>query len=173
MKNKLKSAYRKSFSHTPYSICDIDMLSDESYRNKKYNFHFISSASLSLISSTFFIGLLGADTKSISSLANIEILIAMLSFAISLSVNSFSLFMLLISSNNEIDKIETLITLQYKFFAKIKVMSFISPVIGMMFLISYFNEYIAIAAFIIFMLLFYYNGKATKRAKRKAIKILK
>ncbi len=173
MKKKQKRFYRKLFSHTSYSRSDIDMLSDESYRNKKYNFHFISSASLSLISATFFIGLLSVNTTSISLVSYIEILISMLFFAVSLSINSFSLFQLFISSNDEVDKTEILITLQYRFFAFIKLASFISPAIGMTFLIAYFNEYICIISIVFFLILSFYYGKVIERAKRKAKNILK
>lgn len=173
MKNKKRRAYRKLFSHTPYSRSDIDMLSDELYRNKKYNFHFISSASLSLISATFFIGLLSVNTASISLASYIEISISMFFFAISLSVNSFSLFQLFISSNDEINRTEILITLQYRFFAFIKLASFIFPAIGMLSLIAYFNEYICIISIIFFGVLFYYYGMVMERAKRKAKNILK
>lgn len=172
MTNKQKRAYRKLFSHTPYAKHEMYMLSNESYRRNKYNFYFISSASLSLISATFFIGLLSVNTASINLVSYIEILISMLFFAISLSVNSFSLFQLFISASDEFDKTEILIIFQYRFFAIIKLISFLSPVFGMLFLISYFNEYISIISFIIFILLFHFNSKVAKRAKRKSNNIL-
>lgn len=172
MKKRQKRAYRKLFSHTSYGKYDIHMLSDELHRRNKYNFYFISSASLSLISATFFIGLLSVNTAAVSLASHVEIIISMFFFAISLSVNSFSLFQLFISASDEIDKTKILIIFQYRFFAIIKLISFLSPFFGMIFLIAYFNEYISIVSFIIFILLFHYNGKVSKRAKRKSNNIL-
>lgn len=173
MKNKLRQLYRKMFSHTPYMHIKIDLLAYESHRNKDYNFNFISSASLSLISATFFIGMLSVNFKAISTIASIEITLSMLFFALSLSVNSFTLFYLYMAMNDENNKITILIILKYKLFAFIKIFSFLFPALGVLFLISYFNEYIAIASLILFFILSYFYGLVMERAERKTDKILK
>lgn len=171
MKNKCIKLYRKLFSHTPSVREDIDLLSDEHYRNKEYNFYFISSASLSIISATFFIGMLSFNFKSAGVIELIEIYLSIFSFSMSLSLNSFFLFSLFISSSNELDKVETIIIFKYRIFGMFKFLSFTFPFIGMFFLISYFSFLIAFFSLISFFVMNYCYDKLTKKAKRRANEI--
>ncbi len=173
MKIKCRKFYRMLFSSSStHKGLNITSLSDDKYRNKDYNFHFISSASLTLISVTFFIGMLSVNLKSINNIAFIEIFLSMLSFAVSIAINSFSLFYLYLALNNEQDKTELLIVFKYRFFAIMKLISFLSPALGVLFLVSYFNEYIAISALLLFILLLYCYNRVIYRTSRKAINIL-
>ena len=173
MKTKFRKYYRKLFSSsTTHKGLNITSLSDDEYRNKDYNFHFISSASLTLISATFFIGLLSVNIKSISSLAYIELLLSMLFFAISITINSFSLFCLYMALNDEEDKTKLLIIFKYKFFAAMKLISILSPALAMFFLIAYFNEYIAILVLALLIFLLYCYGLVIDRTSRKANNVL-
>ncbi len=173
MKIKCRKFYRMLFSSSStHKGLNITSLSDDKYRNKDYNFHFISSASLTLISVTFFIGMLSVNLKSINNLAFIELFLSMLSFSISIVINSFSLFYLYLALNSEHDKTQLLIVFKYRFFAAMKLISFLSPALGVLFLISYFNEYIAMASFLLLILLLYCYGRVIDRASRKATNII-
>lgn len=174
MNVRCRKIYRKLFSsHTTHKGWNITSLSDDNYRSKDYNFHFISSASLSLISATFFIGLLSVNIKSISTVAFIELFMSMLFFSLSISINAFFLFYLFMSLNDESDKVSILITLKYRFFALMKLLSFVFPALGMLSLLLYLNEFIAIISFSIFFILLLCYSKVMSRAERKAYNILK
>ncbi len=171
MKNKCIKIYRKLFSHTTSMREDIFLLSDEHYRNKEYNFYFISSASLSIISATFFIGMLSFNFKTASMIELVEIYLSIFSFSMSLSLNSFFIFSLFISSDDELDKIKIIIIFKYRVFGLFKFLSFIFPFVGMFFLISYFSFLIAIFSLLSFFVMNYCYDKLIMKAKRRAKKI--
>ena len=170
MKNKCIKLYRKLFSHTPSVREDIDLLSDEHYRNKEYNFYYISSASLSIISATFFIGMLSFNFKTASMIELVEIYLSIFFFSMSLSLNSFFIFSLFISSGDELDKIKIII-FKYRVFGLFKLLSFIFPFLGMFFLISYFSFLIAIFSLLSFFVMNYCYERLIMKAKKRAKKI--
>lgn len=170
MKKSIRKIYRRMLS-TKHSEEAISKLDNKDKLAEEFRFNFVPAASLTLISSTFFIGLISYNPNSAGLINNIFMFMSIVFFFISISMNSWFCLMFFLIRQDDRELTDMAVLMKVNLYVMLKLTSFISPALGMLFLIGYHSIFAFFLSIFIFFFIILLYQSTKKRIYRRAGKI--